>query len=173
MRERISLITTFVYMFLLRGLSNLSCWNPGIVDAMQYSTPFCSAQIDWLIDFLQSCNWMDWIDWWPAASSMMQISQIQAACFSSSIKQPYKSWMQWEDLCTCVCLHWVRIMGWEEEGVGGEGDLGINTHLSTLTKYISLCENPMFSWMNWILFFELLNFQWQRIPYISLIFSTK
>jgi hypothetical protein len=50
-------------------------------------------------------------------------------------------------------------MGWEEEGVGGEADLGINTHLSTFTKYISFCENPIFSLMNWILFFELLSFQ--------------
>jgi hypothetical protein len=99
-------------MVLLRGLLNLSCWNPGIVDAIQYCTAFCSAQIDWLIDFLQSCNWMDWIDWWPA-SSMMQISQIQAACFSSSIKQPYKSWMQQGDLCTCVSALY------KDNGLGG------------------------------------------------------
>jgi len=58
-----------------------------------------------------------------------------------------------------LCLHCIRIMGWveeeEEEGV----DLGIIILLSTFTKYISLCENPMFPLMNWILFFKSLNFQ--------------
>jgi len=51
-------------------------------------------------------------------------------------------------------------MGWEEEEEEEEGvDLGIIILLGTFTKYISLCENPMFLLMNWILFFELLNSQ--------------
>jgi hypothetical protein len=51
-------------------------------------------------------------------------------------------------------------MGWEEEEEEEEGvDLGIIILLSTFTNYISLCENPMFPLMNWILFFESLNFQ--------------
>jgi hypothetical protein len=52
-------------------------------------------------------------------------------------------------------------MGWEEEEEEEEEgvDLGIIILLSTFTKYISLCENPMFPLMNWILFFKSLNFQ--------------
>ncbi len=30
--------------------------------------------------------------------------------------------------------------------------------LSTFTKYISLCENPIFSLLNWILFLEIIEF---------------
>ncbi len=134
-------------MFLLRGLSNLSCWNPGIVDAMQHSTPFCSAQIDWLIDwlidFLPSCNWR----WIGLIDGLLLLAwckfhKFRQPAFPLQLNNPTNLECKRE---TCELVSAL----YKDNGLGGGGGgagcwwgrFGYkHMLLRTFTKYVSLCE---------------------------------